>query len=140
MKENKKIKTWWNSLDEQTRDGVTIAGSAGVVLALCFLALGLVACNGFTEKEEVVPVVEKKEKFALPPRQNTGDTLYVLARNYKKWSVLRVVDNAGNVSDRGIAGTDYVNSGDTIVVDSKRNFLMKNITQNNIQKRLQKQK
>lgn len=140
MKEIKKIKTWWNRLDEQTRYGAKIAGSAGVVLSLYFLALGLVVCNGFTEKEEAVPLIEKKEKFVLPPRQNTGDTLYVLARNYKKWSVLRVVDNAGNVSDRGIAGTDYVNPGDTIVVEPKHNFMMKNITQNNMEQRWQKQK
>ena len=63
----------------------------------------------------------------LPARTNMGDTLYVLANKNKKYVYAKKPD--GTTGLFGFAGAGCVNAGDTIVYNSKHNFLMKNITQ-----------
>lgn len=75
----------------------------------------------------------------LPARTNTGDTLLVLGREMKG-DKLRAVDTRGQTCNYKIDGAKYVNPGDTIVVDKKHQFLMKNITQNHIRQNFVKQK
>lgn len=69
----------------------------------------------------------------LPARTNTGDTFYVYGRDAGK-NVLFLKPKHGNVQRSKIKGADNVQTGDTIVVNPKHNFLMKNITQRNLEK------
>ena len=149
-KQNKSIKSWWNGLADYNKFYIIFWGGGSVLTAgllALLVAMGVVPTEcGVKEETDHVPtkkvefVNDDNTKIMLPGRQNTGDTVYVLARDYAKGKVLRVVDKTGNVSDKAFVGANYVNPGDTIVVDSKRNFLMKNITQNNVLKKMQKHK
>ncbi len=70
----------------------------------------------------------------LPARTNTGDTLYVLGKKSENSNSVYAQTSDGNKRNFVFDGADRVKSGDTIVVNSKHNFLMKNITQRNLER------
>ena len=70
----------------------------------------------------------------LPARTNTGDTLYVLGNYPKKNKSVYAKRPDGNTGTFVFDGADRVKPGDTIVINSKHNFLMKNITQRNLER------
>lgn len=69
----------------------------------------------------------------LPERTNTGDTFYVYGHDVEK-DVLFLKPKHGNVQRSKIKGADNVQTGDTIVVEPERKFLMKNLTQRNLER------
>ena len=72
----------------------------------------------------------------LPPRTNMGDTLYVLGNKSKNSNCVVAVRPDGTQGTFRFQGANKVNPGDTVIVNLKHKFLMKNITQ----QRLEKQK
>ena len=70
----------------------------------------------------------------LPLRTNTGDTLYVLEKCPKKNGRIYASRPDGTTGIFKFQGAERVNPGDTIVINSKHKFLMKNITQRNLER------
>ena len=70
----------------------------------------------------------------LPARTNTGDTLYVLGHSPKDENSVYVQKTDGTKQKVAFDGAERVNAGDTVVVNSKHKFLMKNITQRNLER------
>ncbi len=72
--------------------------------------------------------------YNLPARTNMGDTLYVIGKNAKRKNLVYVHPRNGQRMDCKIMGAERINPGDTIVVHPDHKFLMKNITQRNLEK------
>ncbi len=133
MKNNRNVFANWD------RDSVCFM----IVVLMC-LGLGATVVLDFNNKDFVNQDIKelKKTKFEsqdgtctkgmLPERTNTGDTLYVLQR--KRGNRIYAQQPNGNSGVFKIDGADRVSSGDTIVYNSKHMFLMKNITQRNLER------
>lgn len=70
----------------------------------------------------------------LPARTNTGDTLRVIGKSDVRKNVLVAAPLRGRAKEYKIKGVETVRPGDTIVFNKKHKFLMKNITQRNLEK------
>ena len=72
--------------------------------------------------------------YKLPERTNTGDTLIVVEKNAKRKNIIYAQPIGGDKSKYKIMGADRVKPGDTIVINPEHRFLMKNITQRNLER------
>ena len=101
----------------------------------------MVACKTQKEnaqKKEVVsgkqPCDELEVDYQLPARTNAGDTLFVVGKARNKKELLLAMPLSGKVAVYKILGAENVQLGDTIVYNAKHGFLMKNLTQRNLQR------
>lgn len=135
MKNKKNIKNWWKSLPVYEREcllywGVNIAVITAILTTLIAMGVVPMECSG---TENVKEAAVKTDTLNLPPRTNTGDTLYVLGKAKGKNRVYAMQPN-GEIDEFKFQGVDRVNPGDTIIINMKHKFLMKNITQRNLGK------
>ena len=114
-------------------------GTCTVVVAAVMVTLGAMGVLpmecGPKEPDEngKQPVVTNPDSIVLPPRTNTGDTLYVLGKAKGKKRVYAMQPN-GKIDEFKFQGVDRVKPGDTIIINMKHKFLMKNISQRNLEK------
>lgn len=105
-----------------------------VVVALIMLGIAGVVASARSENS-----MKKMQKEQVGKKAN--DTLVVLGYGIDDYNKMRAIDSKSDVREYRLAGADSVFPGDTIIVDSNRIVLLKNITQNNLRKiALQKQR
>lgn len=127
-----KSKRFLANLDKDTICFMTVVMLYGCLSGV----VGKEMASGGAEKKDTVEVCDGTcvVDAQLPARTNTGDTLYVIGKGKNRKNVLLAMPLHGREGIYEIQGAEKVQPGDTIVYNAKHNFLMKNITQCNLEK------
>ena len=133
-----KGKRFLANLDKDTICFMTVVMLYGCLAGVVGMSASMaqeMASGGGAEKKDTVEVCDGICVDAqLPARTNTGDTLYVIGKGKNRKNVLLAMPLHGREGIYEIQGAEKVQPGDTIVYNSKHNFLMKNITQRNFER------